>query len=175
MMLSRLRRFRLVVIAMAGAALLLHSQISEALVIRGDDLAYRNVGAAMSKYRNALWWDSQNGSAVDRICFHELLSHQPVLVRDAVKVANAYLERHGNDATVLTDRALALNFLRRYTEAAADFRMAASQTKNVQLMTFAGFAALHAGNRRMAKQLFTEATQLDSRFTPARRALARLS
>ena len=176
MTLSPIRRFGLITIAIVVAALILHSQISESLVVRGDELAFSNSTAeALQKYRSAVRWDGGNASAVDRLCFHELLSHRPELLAEAIGVADRFLNEHPNDATILADRALALNLSHRYAEAARDFQMAALQKKDAELMTFAGFAALHAGDVKAAKRFFIDASRLDSHFTPARKALARLS
>lgn len=166
------RRFTIAAIALSISAVLLRSQMSSALVLRGDDLAYRgNSHRALVMYRRALAFDSQNAVAVDRLAFTETITHRPGLVADAVRVATRYLNHHPDDATVLADRALASQILRRYGDAARDFAIAARITGDAQTATFAGFAALHAGNRAGARRLFTRARAVDPSFAPAMRGL----
>ncbi len=175
MSLSLLRRVLVAAIGIGVSAVLLRPQISSALVVRGDELNYRGETApARRLWQRAIAWDSNDREAVDRLCFSEIMSHSPGLLEHSVATATAYLDGHRGDALILADRALALEILGKFAQAEVDFSLAGRATQDVRTLTFAGFAAIHAGHRAFARQLFSEATRVDPHFLPASRGLARV-
>ncbi|MEO9170787.1 MAG: hypothetical protein ABI282_08695 [Candidatus Baltobacteraceae bacterium] len=168
------RRVLLTAIAILCATAILRPQISSALVVRGDDLAYGGQSArARRMYGRAIALDRDNAAAVDRLAFSETISHLPALLRAATAVTSRYLSRHPHDVTVLGDRALALELLGNYTSAERDFALAGHLSRDVQSLTFAGFAALHARSAVRARKLFADALRVDSTYEPALRGFNR--
>ena len=171
---STRRRFSVAVFAIAISALLLHGQISSALVLRGDEFAYRGDAArALQMYRRAIAIDGENENAVDRLAFQGAITHRPDLVRESVATASAYLNRHPLAVPILWDRALSLQLLGHFRGAEHDFALAGIKAGDARSLTFAGFAALHAKDRGAARQHFLRALAVDPQYAPAARGLER--
>lgn len=170
------RRGLIAALALVISAVILRPQLSNALVIRGDDLAYGGQALkARRMYVRAIVLDPENATAVDRLAFAEIISHRSREVRDAINGTSAYLDRHRSDAIILADRALGFQVLHDYRSAQRDFQLAGRLTRNPQTLTFAGFAALHARDGVDARKSFRAALIIDPSYVPARRGLARSS
>lgn len=168
------RKALVVIVALAAAAIALRPQMSSALVVRGDDLAYRGDAArALTMYGRAIAFDRNNESAVDRYTFEGAISHKPALERKAVGISSAFLRRYPQDATVLADRALCYAILRDYVRAERDFARAGELARDPRALTFAGFSALRANRRELARAHFLSALRVDETYEPAVRGLVR--
>ncbi|MDQ2864685.1 MAG: hypothetical protein M3R51_00520 [Candidatus Eremiobacteraeota bacterium] len=172
---KRYRRLAIAAVALTISAALLRPQISSALVIRGDEFAYRGqTSGALRMYERAIVVDRDNASAVDRLAFTGAVSHRAALVREAVSISSRYLAVHPADATILNDRGLAYQILRDYRSAERDFAKAGSASRDARNFTFAGFAAIHARDMLGARKFFHAALGIDRSYVPALRGLARL-
>ena len=169
------RRFALCAVALFVSAVVLHSQLSSAIVTSGDDQAARGqIDHALSLYRRALLFDRDNGVAADRFAFWSLLGHRTAVMQRGVIMSSAYLRRDPNDAAVLMDRGLLEASLARFDEAERDFTRAATLNRGAATYTFAGFAALRAGHRTRAIALWRRAQSLDPNYLPPRTAIAKV-
>lgn len=145
MIAAAVRRLLLAAVALGVSAFLFRSQIADGLVARGDDLLYKDAPAkALQHYARALAIDPLSQTAADRYVFVSMERHTRASLFDALHVADAYLRARPADAAVLSDRALCLLVLRRYSAAAADFERAARAGGGAQYQTFARQAALAA-------------------------------
>lgn len=170
-----LRRLSVATVSLALATLLFHTQLADALVIRGDDFLIQNrFGAASDRYLRALWFDAGSKTAADRYIFVSLQRRSRDKIRSAIGVADAFLSAHGLDSTILFDRAMCYLTLRRYRAALLDFKRAAYLTRDPQAFVFAGWAAKRAGKRAEAVELWRAALRLRIRYAPAAAALAEL-
>jgi len=170
---SRSRRFAVVTCALLVAAAAFKSQLAQALVVRGDEFAYRGQSLrALSHYARAVRLDPQSGIATDRYVFALMQRHSRSALRSAIASASAYLERNSNDDTVLADRALCYLLTRQYSQARRDFERAARISSDPRAYVFAGWAALRAGDRKGARAMWRRALTLNPHFGPARVALA---
>ncbi|GAC1388859.1 MAG: hypothetical protein NVSMB31_03770 [Vulcanimicrobiaceae bacterium] len=166
------RRFAIATLASLLAALLLHSQIAIALVTRGDEfLARGDVGSARRYYLRAMSFDHNVSTTVDRFAFSSLEQRTPASLREGALVASSYLLSNPHDASILADRALCYQILRKYNLAAADFKAAASASRSARYYTFAGWASYRMGNRVSARQLWKKALTIDRLYSPAIGAL----
>ena len=169
------RRLALSALALMVSALLLRGQISSAIVLRGDQEAYVGHDAhANALYLRALYVDPHNAVAVDRFAFGTLSGHRPRMMRRGILVASRYLIQTPRDATVLMDRALLEEALGHFADAERDFGRVALLRASAQAYTFAGFAALRAGDRKGAVAYWHGAARIDASYVPARVALARI-
>ncbi len=169
------RRLALSALALMVSALLLRGQISSAIVLRGDQEAYVGHDAhANALYLRALYVDPHNAVAVDRFAFGTLSGHRPRMMRRGIRVASRYLIQTPRDATVLMDRALLEEALGHFADAERDFGRVALLRASAQAYTFAGFAALRAGDRKGAVAYWHGAARIDASYVPARVALARI-
>lgn len=124
---TNVRRFEVAAAALAIAAVLFRPQLADALVVRGDELLYKNARTqALARYERALWIDPDNGTAADRYVFVSLQTHTPAALGLGVDTARAYLRRHPDDAAVLGDLALCMLAERRVRDARVDFERAAA-------------------------------------------------
>jgi tetratricopeptide (TPR) repeat protein len=168
-------RIALIGLAIAVSAVLLHAQMSSALVARGDELLVRGDDAhARVMYVRAMLFDRSNVDAVDRYVFSAVAAHNHQLLEDSVKVAGAYLRANPSAVIVRFDRALAFQVLRKYGPAAADFGQVGSSNHDVVALTFAGIDAWRAGNLRAAARWLRTAAKQDPSYLPARADLRRL-
>ena len=169
------RRLALSAFALMISTLLLRGQISSAIVLRGDQEAYVGNGAhANALYLRALYVDPHNAVAVDRFAFGSLSGHRPAIMRHGLRVASRYLSEAPRDTIVLMDRALLEEALARFADAKRDFGRVASLRGSAQAYTFAGFAALRAGDRKGAVAYWRVAARIDASYLPARIALTRV-
>ena len=173
---SRMRRFAISATALFLAALLFRTQISEALVVRGDEyLSHSQTSQALERYRRALVFQPNMESAADRYVFASMEVHTQRSVRDALSAATQFLRRHPGDSKVLADRGLCYLTERRYGLASTDFKNAARLSQDPQTYVFAGWSALRSGSRSGAIALWKEAERLQPRYQAARIALAEYS
>jgi len=172
---SKSRRLTLAAIGIGVSALLLHSQLSESLITRGDEYAYRgNLHRSSEMYHRALWLDPNNEIAVDRIAFNALLTHHRDMASNAIATITAFLSQHAASSTILMDRAMLLQIARRYRAAEHDFAVVGREMRDPRALTFAGFAAYHVGAVQRARQHWRDAIAIDPAFVPARRAMERI-
>lgn len=136
-----MREVLLVLFSVSVCALLFRSQLSTALVLRGDDLLARgDAPGALEKYERALRFDASNGAALDRVLFAALQDRRTETLRRVLGRADAYLARHPQDTAVLQDRALCELLLRRRATAADDLLRVARLTGDAQMSVFAAIA-----------------------------------
>jgi tetratricopeptide (TPR) repeat protein len=169
-----LRRLALTLLAATIAAVLLRTQLSSALVTRGDALAYWGLqDAARSAYEKALFFDPRNGVATDRFGFSASMTRDSSVLRRCVSVASRYLTKAPGDAAVLMDRALCFQHQRSLGPAIRDFCRAGKASRDARAYMFAALdeRALHRSAE--ARQLLEEALAVNPQFLPARRELAR--
>lgn len=168
------RRAAVACCAVFVAALLLRPQISEAIVVRGDDLSYRGeMRRAHRMYERALVLDSGNAVALDRLAFEAIRGGRPEAMGSMIaRLAAARIE---SDPMLVEDRAMLELKAHRYADAERDFRAYAQHVKDARASTFAGWSAARAGRRELAIGDFTLALTYDPSFTPARSALHRIA
>lgn len=169
---SRTRRFALVLAALTIAGAVFRPQFAQALIVRGDDYLYRgDAGSALIRYGRALELSPDSETAADRYVFVSMQQNTVRSLHAGVEEATAFLSRHPNNATLLSDRALCYLHERRYAWAQADFERSASRL-NAQAYVFAGWAALHAGRVHSARRLWERALFVHPHYRPAMIALA---
>jgi tetratricopeptide (TPR) repeat protein len=167
-----LRRIGLIVFAIGVVAFVLRPQLSSALLTRGDALAFWGQASdARRLYARALAFDPNNVVAADRYAFSAAISHDADLSDAGVVIATRTLQHAPHDASLLMDRALCYQHLRRYAEAIADFERSAMTSHDPRALMFAAIDERRLHGERQAHRLLLEAVALDPRFTPARRAL----
>lgn len=166
---------RRVALALSGvlvAGYLLRPQISEALVIRGDERLYRGSTAdALVYYRRAIEADPLDGPAVDRLLFGAVSLRDRRAVGDAIQLASQYLRRRPSDDVVRMDRAMAFRLLGDSRRAADDFERVGIRKQDAIALTFAGYAAAALHQRTRAIALWRRALIVDPGFLAARHAL----
>jgi tetratricopeptide (TPR) repeat protein len=166
------RRIALALIGIVASGYLLRPQISQALVVRGDERLYRGSATeALGYYRRAIETDPLDGSAVDRFAFSAVSLRKPMLVRDAIELSSQYLRRRPDDDVVRMDRAMAFRLLGNWKNAADDFARVGKRERDVTALTFAGYAARALHDDKRATALWREALGVNSTFRAARRAL----
>jgi tetratricopeptide (TPR) repeat protein len=169
--------YRRMFAAMAGvaiAALLLRSQLSDSLVLRGDACWYAgNVREALRYYGRAVWIDDDDGVAVDRLSFVAMTARDRFALRESTDVASRFLRRHPDDDVVRLDRAMAYRAMGDRAHAFDDFVAAGLHAHDPRALTFAGYAAAAQGRSRRARSLWRTALAFSPAFVPAARALAR--
>lgn len=166
---------RRIVLALTGVVMsgyLLRPQISQALVIRGDERLYRGSPAdALTYYRRAIAADPLDGSATDRFAFGAVSLREPALVRDAIELSSQYLRRRPDDDVVRMDRAMAFRLLRDWRDAADDFARVGERERDATALTFAGYAAKALHEQKRATAFWQQALTVDPSFRAARHAL----
>jgi Tfp pilus assembly protein PilF len=171
---ATIRRFSLALTGIGVSALLLRSQVSISMVVRGDDLLYRGqTTRALQMYERAQAFDGDDEAAVDRYAFAAFLSRRPVLVQRGIAATTVFLKRHPHAAAILNDRALLDHAASAFADAARDFARVGGSLHDPRAFTFAGFDALRAGDARGAKANFERALALNAHFLPALHGLAR--
>jgi tetratricopeptide (TPR) repeat protein len=167
------RRAAIAVIALAIAGYILRPQISQALVLRGDDRFYRGSAVdALRYYRRAVAIDPNDASALDRYLFGALSLRDRNCAHDGVALATEYLRRHPADDAVRMDRAMAFRLLADWNGALGDFYRVGVRKRDPAALTFAGYAALSLGRHRQACAMWRLALAFDPAFRAARHALA---
>ncbi len=166
------RRIALALAGIVVSGFVLRPQISQALVIRGDERLYRGSASdALVYYRRAIAVDSLDASAVDRFAFAAVSLREPVLVRDAIELSSKYLRRRPDDDIVRMDRAMAFRSVGDWPQAADDFARVGERERNATALTFAGYAAAALHDDKRAIELWDKALAVDGSFLAARRAL----
>jgi tetratricopeptide (TPR) repeat protein len=169
---SRPRRFALALAALATAAAAFRPQLTQALIVRGDDYLYRgDARSALARYGRALVLSPDSQTAADRYVFLSMQQDTARSLRAGIEEATRFLSHHPGNATLLSDRALCYLHERRYALAQADFEQAASGV-DAQAYVFAGWAAWHAGRVHAARTLWERALLVRPRYRPAAIALA---
>ena len=154
-------RVRAAGVALGISALLLHGQIADALVVRGDEQLYRARPArALTYYRRAVWFDRANGTAVDRFSFVAMTLRDVPAMREGIALASRYLAHRADDAVVRMDRAMAYRVLGDGRRALADFSIVARQTNDARAYAFAGEEAASLGERGAAEAFWRAALAL---------------
>ena len=174
MSVAPLRRTALALLGIAAAAWILRPQISDALVVRGDEFLYRSDSKrALDYYRRALAVDGDDAAAADRFAFVAAMTRDVRANAEALREASAYLRRHPDDAIVRMDRAMAYRAAGYSGAALADFSLVGALTNDPRAFTFAGFAAERSGDPRLARRMWRAALALQPGFVAAKRALGR--
>lgn len=172
-----LPRGRRVALALGGifiSAAIMRTQLADALVVRGDGCLYRaRPACAFRYYRRAMWFDSDNGLAVDRFVFVAMMTRDRAALDEGVGLASTYLRRHPDDSVVRMDRAMVYRAAGRNARALLDFAIVGRHTHDARALTFAGFAAKSIGQRARAKTFWLAALAFAPGFPPARHALDR--
>jgi tetratricopeptide (TPR) repeat protein len=160
--------------AIGAAAILLHGQLADALVMRGDERLYRaQPSRALAYYQRALWLDPTDAVAVDRLLFVATTIRDRDALRVGIARASTYLARRPNDNVVRMDRAMAFRAIGQPARALEDFARVGRDARDVRALAFAGFAALAIGRPREARAYWRAALTLAPQFVVARHALAR--
>jgi tetratricopeptide (TPR) repeat protein len=102
------------------------------------------------------------------------MRHAPGDAQAAIAVASVALARVPADASLLADRGLAEQRLRRWSAAVRDFAQAGDAGRDPRYEHLAGRVALRLGRRSDAQRYFRAALVFDPAFAPARVALANL-
>ena len=166
------RRIALALIAIILSGYALRPQISQALIVRGDERLYRgNASQALGYYRRAIEIEPYEGSAVDRFAFAAASLRDRRAAREAIELASAYLHRRPTDDVVRMDRAMAFRLLRDWPHAMEDFQRVGERERDATAMTFAGYAAEAERDRSHALGLWRRALVFDGTFRAARNAL----
>jgi tetratricopeptide (TPR) repeat protein len=169
-----LRRTVLALLGIVVSAGILRPQISDALVVRGDEFLYRaDAARALDYYRRALAVDGDDGAAVDRFAFVATMVRDARVNAEALRETSAYLQRHPDDAIVRMDRAMAYRAAGIARGALADFALVGARTNDPRALTFAGYAAQRSGDAALARRLWRAALALQPGFVAAKRALER--
>ena len=167
-----LRRFGIAGIALVVSTLVLRVPLSSALISRGDDMLYQgDTARALSFYRRALTFNSQDEVAADRFAFVSMTLHRPTNLREAIAVATRFLNVAPSDSVLRMDRALCEWRLRNDRAAESDFGMVGVQRNDPRALVFAGYAALRDGKGADARRWWRAALGIRARYVPALRAL----
>jgi tetratricopeptide (TPR) repeat protein len=173
---SPLRRTLLALVGVGISAGLLRPQLSDALVVRGDEFLYRAQPAgALRYYRRAILVDGDDGAAADRLAFVATMVRDPNALAGAVRATTVYLHAHPDDDLVRMDRAMAYRAIGDARAAMDDFAIVGAHTGDPRALTFAGYAARRLGRRSLARRFWHAALTLHPGFPPALRALERSS
>ena len=174
MSISPLRRTVLAALGIVAAAFILRSQISDALVVRGDEFLYRgDPRGALEYYRRALTLDGDDGAAADRFAFVAAMTRDRGANAEALRETSAYLQRHPGDTIVRMDRAMAYRAAGLSRASVADFSLVGALTSDPRAFTFAGYAAERGGDAPLARRMWRAALALQPGFASAKRALER--
>lgn len=149
-----LRRVFVALVALGAAAVMFRSEISLALVNRGDDFLYRaKVDRAVEYYRRALAVDAHSAVAADRYAFFAQQIAGQSNESEILRFCSSFL-RVREDARVRADRALANLKLRRYRDAETDFELAAANSRDPRDLAFAALSAARAGRSAESHRLW---------------------
>jgi len=169
------RRVALALAAVAVSSVLLHRQVADALVVRGDEFLYRaRAKAALCYYRRALWLDRSSSPALDRLLFVAMTIRDRAALRDGIARAKSYLLANPGDDTVRLDRAMAYKLLGESARAWKDFAVAGYRLRDPRALTLGGYEAKAAGLDVQALRLLRSALVLAPEFPPALHALTRV-
>jgi hypothetical protein len=169
---SPLRRTLLALTGVAISALLLRSQVADALVVRGDEFLYRaQPSRALGYYARALMVDSDDGAAADRFAFVAMIVRDRRAITETLRETTVYLQRHPEDSVVRMDRAMAYRVAGVARGAMEDFALVGARTGDPRALTFAGYAADSLGRRTLARRFWRAAIGAQPGFPSAIRAL----
>jgi len=162
------RRLAITALALLIAAQLFRTQVSLALVGRGDDFLYRSqIDQAIRYYQRAVVVDPHSAVAADRLAFFSMHSNTKASSEDAVRISTRFLEQ-GDDTSIRADRGLAYLKLHRYNAATSDFEAVAFKTRDPRYFRFAASAAWRANRVSEARRLWNAARAAG--YRPARGA-----
>lgn len=167
-----LRKVAIVIISLSISCALLRTQLSSALVTRGDALAYwGDQNEARAAYKKALFFDPLNGVAADRYAFSASMTSDRQILESCVAVASTYLLRAPDNSAILMDRALCYQHQRFLAAAIKDFSRVGETARDARAFMFAALdeRVLHQSLR--ARRLLRKAVLVDPQFLPARREL----
>lgn len=166
------RRIALALTGIILSGYVLRPQMSQALIVRGDERLYRgNASQALGYYRRAIEMNPYEGSAVDRFAFAAASLRDRSAAREAIALTSAYLHRRPMDDVVRMDRAMAFRLLGDWSHAMEDFETVGERERDAAAMTFAGYAAEAEHDRSRALRLWRRALTFDGSFRAARNAL----
>jgi tetratricopeptide (TPR) repeat protein len=172
--LSTYRRLELALAGIAISAFVLHGQLADALVVRGDECLYRaHPELALRYYRRAIRIDSGDGVAIDRLLFVAMTLHDRATLRDGIRSASRYLLSRPYDSAVRFDRAMAYRATGDQEKALGDFADVGRRTRDARALAFAGFAAQTVGQFSRARHFWRLALALAPGFPAAAHALGR--
>jgi tetratricopeptide (TPR) repeat protein len=168
------RRLFLALFSLSLCAILFRSQVSEALVTRGDEYFQKGRPTqARIYYARALLFDEGSTLAADRYAFSGFELRTPEAIADSIALATKTLARVPDDPTLLQDRGFLYNIERRYPQARADFTRAAEITRDPRWYHLAAWAAFRSGDSAAARRLWNDALRSNPSFQPSRLALAK--
>ena len=123
------RRSVLSFAAAALCALLFHSWIAAALILRGDDLIrIGDARRALTYFARAAWFDRAWDVPVERFGFAAMLIGERATYSAEVRIASAYLSGHPRASAIRWDRGVAYLHLGERERAYEDFlRVAAAR------------------------------------------------
>jgi hypothetical protein len=131
-------------VSMVLAFMLLRPLIAEALCVRGDEFLRSGAPTtAEHYYRLALASDPNCETAAERFTFASLEIHARPALAAGIKVADAYLMRHSDEA-IQIDRALALWSVNDFARAAKELRVLGTMTHDRRFTRLAQIATLRA-------------------------------
>ncbi|HEX5275242.1 MAG TPA: hypothetical protein VFW34_08195 [Candidatus Rubrimentiphilum sp.] len=166
-------RIFLAALSLAIGLVLFHTQIADALVVRGDDMLVQNAyDQAAQRYSRALRFDPDSVVAIDRLAFVALQGKRADALRLATDRASEYLRTHPAEPKLLFDRALCYLKQKHYLSAYADFLRAAQLTHDPEQYTFAGWAARRTNKLAQAVDAWRRALRIRPGYRPAAAALS---
>jgi tetratricopeptide (TPR) repeat protein len=166
---SRTRRFGLAAASVLVASVVFRSQLSDALIVRGDDqLRFGDRRDAIRYYDRALRIAPRSAVAADRLAFVMALQHDRFSLEEALRIATQGLEHAPTSLALRADRAFAEMRLGRTHAAALDFAVAGEQGHDARYASFAARLARKSGDRVLAQRQLHEALRDDPTFAPAR-------
>lgn len=166
------RRVALALTGVLVAGYLLRPQVSQALVVRGDERLYRGSPAdALIYYRRAIEADPLDAAAIDRFAFGAVSLRDRRAVRDAIDLSSRYLRRRPYDDGIRMDRAMAYRLIGDWRHAVDDFERVGVRKRDATALTFAGYAAWALRERPRAIGLWRKALAAQPDFRAARHAL----
>ena len=155
------------VIAVAMSAVILHAQVSSALVTRGDELQFRGLTQrSMDMYSRALIFDPRNLVAADRYAFGAMMRHDRPALERCEKLTGGALAIAPRDLTIRFDRALCEHRLGHFGDAAKDFAEVGLEREDPRALLFAAID-LHRVHSRRARWMVRRAAAVRPAYRPA--------
>ena len=155
---SPVRRLTLIGVALSVSTLLLHGQIADALVARGDAELYRGRwDLAARYYERASFFDAEDGVAVDRFCFVSMTFRSSANDSRCIAMTDRYLKHRPQDATVRFDRAMILRRNGKPGLAFVDFVTVGRQERDGRAFALAGIEPAKMGRNALARVMWKRA------------------